>query len=176
MRPIQLLKAIIGAGLVVGGLAAASVSALATTTTQQTGNLTLTLPVTMTFTGLAGQTATATGAAGTTAFFTNLTGASASTNSSTGLSISQQSAPGNAWTSGTNSIPASADSVGLVGACPTGATCTGGTLANNGTPAVLISTAAAGTVTFSVTNALAVPAAAAPGTYTNQIIFTATAT
>jgi len=175
----NMLRAIVVTGLAAGALAVAAVSTFATSTTQQTGNLALSIPVTMTFTGLAGQLSSASAAAGTNAVFTDLTGASASTNSATGMSITQQSIAGNAWNTsppGANSIAASADTISVVTPCPTGATCAAaGPLANNGTPVVLISTAAAGSITFAVHNVLAVPAALPPGNYYNQIIFTATA-
>lgn len=176
---IRFLRLALGTAFFTAGLVVASVAANATTATQQTGNLQLSVPTSMTFTGLAGQTSSASGAANTTVTFTDLTGASASTNSATGFTITQQSMAGNAWNTsppGAFSIPASDDTISIVTPCPATATCAAaGPLANNGSPATLISTTAAGTVNFSVHNVLAIPAAQPPANYYNQEVFTATA-
>jgi hypothetical protein len=151
---VRFLKTIVVSGLVAAGLAVASISAFGATS--QTASFAVTVPTTLSITGLAASYS-ASGAAGTTV--TMLAGPLTITTNSSVFA-------GTGTGTGSNSIALSADTLSVSGTCPAAATCSSAALGATGVTVFSRPAGAVQTDTFSVLNSVAIPATQAPDVYT----------
>jgi hypothetical protein len=167
MKTIRMLLAALFA---TGALAIGATSALAGT---QATVMSFSIPVTITYTGLAATYNGGTQAAGSTFAFPDQGPQTLSTNGTLGAHITVVAAAANfVGVTPANTIPIANDTISVV-ACPSGATCSSFPLMVSGQ--TLLNTTVAGTWSFSSHQSLVVPAAQLPDSYSLTINFVANA-
>ena len=175
MNARTIVKTILGTALLGLGVALSAAPALATSVPQST-TISLTVPATLTCSGLAA-TSSGTSPAGVVAHITSgFVGCV--TNNSAGYSISAQAGTANFTPSvGTGVLAASADSISIVAPCPAGGTCAAAQALSSTTAIQIFSRsnpAASPGDQLNVDNAITIPAGLAAATYSLTVTYTGT--